>query len=250
MKDKVSPEEWETRVELAAFYRLVAKHDMDDLVGTHISARVPGEPNNFLLNPYGLLFEEITASSLVKCDMDGNILHDTPYGLNAAGYTIHSAVQSGRPDVVCAAHTHTVPGMALSALEHGLRPLHQKAARFYGNIAYHDYEGVATNLDERERLQRDIKDKNALMLRNHGLLVATGSVRSAWALLYNFEKCCAAQLMIEATGAEVIEPSLELMESNAKVFNKMLHGQNGGTKADGWDSALRILAREDDSFMH
>jgi len=250
LKDKVSPAEWETRVELAAIYRLVAKHGMDDLVGTHISARVPGEPDHFLLNPYGLLFEEITASSLIKCDMDGNILHETDFALNAAGFTIHSAVQAGRPDVVCAAHTHTVPGMALSMLEQGLRPLHQKAARFYNNIAYHEYEGVATNLDERERLQRDLGDKAALVLRNHGLLVATGSVRSAWALLYNFEKCCETQLLIEATGAEVIEPSAEMMESNARVFNKMLRGDAGGNKVDAWDSALRVLAREDSSFMH
>jgi ribulose-5-phosphate 4-epimerase/fuculose-1-phosphate aldolase len=250
IKDQVSPEEWKVRVDLAAFYRLVAKHDMDDLVGTHISARVPGEPNHFLLNPYGLLFEEITASSLVKVNMDGEVVMqgEGNFPVNAAGFTIHSAVQGARPDVVCAAHTHTVPGMALSALGGELAPMHQKAMRFYKRTSYHDYEGVATDLDERERLVRDLGENNAMVLRNHGLLVCGASVRSAWALLYNMEKCCAVQLAIEATGAEVIMPSEDLAESTYHQFAKMMRSK--GSPLDGWESALRLLDREDPTYKH
>ena len=250
VRDQVSPEEWAVRVDLAAFYRLVAKNDMDDLVGTHISARVPGETEHFLLNPYGMLFEEITASSLIKMNMDGDVVLPGEGGhpVNAAGFTIHSAVQGARTDVVCAAHTHTVPGMALSAIAEDLLPLHQKAMRFYKRTSYHDYEGVATDLDERERLVRDLGDNNAMVLRNHGLLVCGPSVRSAWALLYNMEKCCAVQLAVEATGAEVIMPSSDLSESTYHQFARMMKATK--SPLDGWDSALRLLDREDPSYKH
>lgn len=246
LKDRVAPAEWQRRVELAALCRLVAKHGMDDLLGTHVSARLPDEPGRFLLTPFGLAFKEVTASSLVECDMDGA----PPEGVNPAGHAIHGAVLSGRPDVVCVAHARTVRGLAVSALAHGLRPLHQKAARYYENIGYHDAEPGLSNLDLRQRLQRDLSDRNALMLRNQGMLVATGSVRSAWMMLYNLEKCCAAQLLAEATGAELIIPAATLMEENARMFKDMLSGGYDGHKGDGWDSALRILAREDDSFTH
>lgn len=250
VQQQVSPEEWETRVDLAAFYRLVAKHEMDDLVGTHISARVPGKPDEFLINPYGVLFDEITASSLIKVNMDGDVLSEGPWPVNAAGFTIHSAVLSGRPDAGCAAHTHTVAGMAVSSVEGGLQPLTQKHMRFYGNISSHPYEGVADDPDECARLQRDLADNDAMLLENHGLLVCGPTVRSAWALLYNLEKCCQTQLAVEATGAEMILPSEDLAERTSQMFKRGLAKPELGQKLDAWESSLRVLARADDSFLH
>jgi ribulose-5-phosphate 4-epimerase/fuculose-1-phosphate aldolase len=250
LKGTVSDEEWDTRVELAGFYRLVAKHDMDDLVGTHISARVPGHPDQFLINPYGVLFDEITASSLIKVNMDGDVLSDGPWPVNAAGFTIHHAVLSGRDDVMCAAHTHTVAGMAVSSVEGGLTPLTQKHMRFYKNIGHHPYEGIADDADECARLQRDLADHDALLLENHGLLTCGPSVRSAWALLYNLEKCCQTQVAVESTGAELVTPSEELCETTRALFQRMLQKPGFGNLLDAWESTLRVIAREDDSFMH
>lgn len=250
IRDRVSPEEWQTRVELAAFYRLVYKHGMDDLAGTHISARVPGsDGEHFLLNPYGLMFDQITASSLIKVDFDGNVLSESEYPVNAAGFTIHSAVLSGRQDVVCAAHTHTVAGMAISAVSGGLKPLTQKHMRFYKRIGYHPYEGIADDAEECARLQRDLAEHDALVLENHGLLTCGRSVRGAWALLYNLEKCCQVQVAVEASGAELVLPSEDLCESNARQFDGFLRsGKPNGL--DAWESSLRLLAKEDPSFMH
>ena len=251
LKDTVSAEEWETRVDLAAFYRLVALHGQDDLAGTHISARVPGsDGKHFLLNPYGLLFDEITASSLIKIDFEGNVLSESEYPVNAAGFTIHSAVLGGRPDVVCAAHTHTVAGMALSAVEGGLRPLTQKHMRFYKRTAYHPYEGIADDQDECERLQRDLGDCDAMVLENHGLLTCGRSIRSAWALLYNLEKCCRVQLEVEATGAELILPSEELCERTSREFEAILSRADKPSPLDAWESSKSLLAKRDPSFMH
>ena len=172
----ISDAEWRMRVDLAACYRLIAHYDMDDMFATHISARVPGGEDHFLLNPYGVLFEQITASSLVKVDLDGNIVQDTEHTINPAGFVIHSAVHAARHDALCVIHTHTVAGMAVACMEEGLLPLTQKSMRFYNRIAYHDYEGVADDLDERERLVRDLGKHNALILRNHGLLVCGKNV--------------------------------------------------------------------------
>ena len=246
IKDQVSAEEWQTRVELAAFYRLVAKHGMDDLVGTHISARVPGHPDQFLLNPYGQLFNQITASSLVKVDVEGNTVLDSGYPVNAAGFTIHSAVLMGRADVNSVAHTHTIAGMALSATESGVLPLTQNSARFYKRVGTHDYEGPATDLDERQRLQRDLGDKDALVLRNHGLLVASPSVRQAWSALYNLEKVCKVQLMAQATGEELIMPPESIMQH---CYEQMQRSSNS-QRRDGWESQLRLLDRDDASYAH
>lgn len=250
LEQQVSAEEWRTRVELAGFYRLVAKHEMDDLVGTHITARVPGHPDQFLINPYGVMFDEITASSLIKVNMDGDVLSEGPWPVNAAGFTIHSSILLGRPDVVCAAHTHTVAGMAISSVEGGLKPLTQKHMRFYGNLSSHAYEGVADDPDECARLQRDLGDNDSMLLENHGLLVCGPTVRSAWALLYNLEKCCQTQLAVEATGAELIEPSKDISERTAGMFKRLLAKPELGEKLDAWDSSLRLLAREDSSFLH
>lgn len=247
---QVSPEEWQARVELAAFYRLVAKHGMDDLVGTHISARVPGHHEQFLINPYGVLFDEITASSLIKVNMDGDVLSEGPWPVNAAGFTIHSAVLSGRDDVMCAAHTHTVAGMAVSSVAGGLTPLTQKHMRFYKSLASHPYEGIADDADECARLQRDLADHYAMLLENHGLLTCGPTIRSAWALLYNLEKCCRTQLAVEATGAELITPSEDLCERTRQGFQRLLTKPEIGEKLDAWESSLRLLAREDSSFLH
>ena len=170
MKDKVSPEEWKIRVDLAAAYRLVAHYGWDDLIFTHLSARIPGPEHHFLLNPYNLMFEEVTASSLVKVGMDGNPVEPTPFITNAAGFTIHSALHMAREDAHAVIHLHTPNGQAVSAHGDGLMPLTQTAMLIRGDIAYHDYEGVAVDLSERERLIADIGDKNAMILRNHGTL--------------------------------------------------------------------------------
>ena len=180
VKDSVSTEEWQTRVDLAALYRLVALYGWDDLVFTHISARVPGEDNHFLLNPYGLLFEEIKASDLVKIDLDGNIVSETEYFVNAAGFTIHSAVHGNGQHNHAVIHTHSNDGVAVSAQEHGLLPISQTAMVIRNECAYHDYEGIALNHDERERLLNDLGDKHCMILRNHGLLATGATCADAW----------------------------------------------------------------------
>src|SRR5271170_4966139 len=169
-KDRYSAEEWQIRVDLAAAYRLVAHFGWDDLIFTHISARVPGGQHHFLINPFGLLFDEITASSLVKIDMDGNIVEQTPYKVNPAGFTIHSAVHGAREDAACVLHLHTVAGNGVACQEQGLLPLNQTSMVLNGQVTYHEYEGIAFNHDERPRLVKDLGDKNAMILRNHGTL--------------------------------------------------------------------------------
>jgi len=243
VRDLVSPEEWQARVDLAAFYRLVARHGMTDLNATHVSVRVPGTHDQFLLNPYGPMFSKITASSLVKIDVDGNvILGDFP--INAAGFCIHSAVHMARHDVDCVAHTHTRAGMAISALPQGIEFFSQKSMRFYNKIAYHDFEGIALDLDERERLIRDLGENDALILRNHGLLVCGRSVRHAWTLLYNLEKISKVQLAVAATGAAVIQPGKEACEHCHEQFA----AGDRTYRQDGWESQLRLLDRIDPSF--
>ena len=176
IRDEVSATEWQTRLDLAACYRLIDKYDMQDLIYNHITARIPGTPDHLLINLYGLLYKEITASSLVKIDLDGNILHkpDTDYGINKSGYVIHGAIHRARPEVACVLHTHTRAGMAVSAMKCGLLPLSQTAIRFSGHIGYHDYEGPAVDLDERVRLVADLGPHDAMIMRNHGLLDLRG----------------------------------------------------------------------------
>ena len=248
VRDTVTPEEWETRVELAACYRLIDYYDMSDLVGTHIAARVPGEEGAFLLNPYGMYFDEITASSLIKVNFDGDVLTENPeYQVNAAGFTIHSAVLEGRPDVACSLHTHTRAGIAVSTMECGLLPLSQHSMRFYKSVSYHDYEGVATNLDERQRLQRDLGGENhAMILRNHGLLACGRSVSEAFWLHFRLEKSCQAQVDAMSTGAELKLVPEEVCEH---TLGQM---QAGGTRFGdtGWPGHLRRLDRMDPSYKH
>jgi len=244
VREQVGDTEWQARVDLAAIYRLVAKHGMTDLTATHISARIPGTEDQFLLNPYGVLFDQITASSLVKIDVDGQILLDNGYSVNAAGFCIHSAVHMARHDVDCVAHTHTPIGMAISAVPGGLLPMSQKSMRFYKRVAYHPFEGIANDLDERERLIADLGDKDVLILDNHGFLVCGKTIRQAWTRLYNLEKATKAQMAAQATGARIRMPSPELCDH---VYGQFQSGDSA-YRQDGWESQLRLLDRLDPSF--
>src|SRR5882757_9661584 len=202
LKGKVSAEEWQARVDLAALYRLVALHGWDDLIYTHISARIPGPEHHFLINPYGMLFEEITASSLVKIDLEGNILQETPYFINPAGFTIHSAIHHARDDAKFVMHLHTDQGVAVAAQKGGLLPLSQDALIVLPRLAYHDYEGIALNLDERERLVADIGDKHLMLLRNHGTLAVGENAADCWTGMYYLERACQMQLLALTAGRE------------------------------------------------
>lgn len=244
MYGRVSPQEWETRVNLAACYRLVDLYDMSDMTRTHVSAKIPGE-EAFLLNPFGLMFSEITASSLIKVDIDGNALSESPYKINPAGYTIHSAVHAARADAHCVLHTHSVAGMAISALECGLLPISQHAMRFYNRLAYHDYEGIAFDLSERERLVRDLGEHNVMILRNHGLMSAGRTIDEAFSLIFYLEKCAQSQLQAMATGAKLVIPSEEVCEHAAQQFVK-----NVNLSIRDWPGHLRRLDALDPSFRH
>src|SRR4051812_4692733 len=202
LRERVSAEEWELRVNLAACYRLVARYGMTDLIYNHITARVPGREHHILINAYGMLYEEVTASSLIKVDLAGNIIDkdDHPYSVNAAGYIIHSAVHEARDDAQCVIHTHTPAGIAVSAMEEGLLPLSQTAMRFHGHVAYHDYEGPAFNRGEKARLVAHLGASNAMILRNHGLLVCAPSIPQAFNLIYWLEQARRIQVQILACG--------------------------------------------------
>ena len=238
----ITAEERQMRVDLAACYRLIAHYDMDDLFATHISARVPGPDEHFLLNPYGVLYTQITASNLVKVDLDGNIVSETLYDINPAGFVIHSAIHAARPDAKCVIHTHTVAGMAVASLEEGLLPLTQKSMRFYNRIGYHDYEGVADDLDERARLVRDLGKFNSLILRNHGLLTCGATVASAFLTMRNLEKSCKTQIAAMSTGGKLIKLSPNLMEHAAGQFERY------DGRANGWVSLLKMLDGIDPSY--
>lgn len=194
------------RRDLAACYRLVAALGWDDLLFTHISVRIPGPNHHFLLNPFGLTFDEITASSLVKVDLEGNILEPTEYRVNTAGFTIHSAVHMTREDAQCVMHLHTIAGTGVSCQEQGLLPIHQEAMLIHDQLAYHDYEGVAFNHDERPRLAADLADKNYMILRNHGTLTVGRTVPEAFSRMYHLERACAMQVAALAGGAKIINP--------------------------------------------
>ncbi|MFM1814797.1 MAG: hypothetical protein RLZ98_1492 [Pseudomonadota bacterium] len=239
--DRMTEAEWQMRVDLAACYRLVAHYEMDDLMATHISVRVPGAEEHFLLNPYGVLFSEVTASSLVKVDLDGNIVSDTEHVINPAGFVIHSAIHAARPDAKCVLHTHTVAGMAIASMEEGLQPWFQKATRYYKRLAYHDFEGKAQDLDERERLVRDLGDKNYLVLRNHGLLVCAPSIGQAFREMYAMEKCCKTQLEMMKAGGKRIPLSENLLEHTALQFEN--DAKISKERPSIWPSMKQMLDR-------
>jgi ribulose-5-phosphate 4-epimerase/fuculose-1-phosphate aldolase len=249
MRDKVTPEEWQARIDLAACYRLVAHYEMTDMLANHISARVPGEPNAFLINPYGLMYEEITASSLIKIDHDGNILAkpdfgDLDYGINLAGYVIHSAIHRARKEVDCVLHTHTWAGMGVSILECGLIPNTQTSMRF-AKIAYHDYWGPATNPEEQESLVADLGDLNAMIMRNHGLLTVGRSIAEAFNTMHRLELSCKTQLAAMATGQKLVYTSNEIVEKTYQMYqpnNRRVFG------VMEWPALLRHLDRMDPSY--
>ena len=239
----ISEDERKTRIELAACYRLAQREGWDELIYNHISARVPGPEHHFLINPFGLAFEEVTASNLVKIDLDGKVIGDSPYPVNAAGFTIHSAVHAARPEVGCVIHLHTEAGMALSMLEGGLLPLTQTAMFFHGNIAFHDYEGIALNREERERLVRDLGDKAVMILRNHGTLVAGRSIGEAFVTMFLLEKAARAQLRAMASGGKLVEASPAAVGMTAQF------GKSGSGAAQyAWAAMVRRLDREDPSY--
>jgi ribulose-5-phosphate 4-epimerase/fuculose-1-phosphate aldolase len=243
---RYSAAEWDTRVELAACYRLVAHYRMTDLIYTHISARVPDHADQFLLNPYGLMFDEITASSLVKIDLDGKVVEDTPYHVNAAGFTIHSAIHAARHDVACVLHTHTRAGIAVSCQKQGLLPLNQISLQFHDRLAYHDYEGIALDHDERPRLVADLGDKRAMILRNHGLLTAGRSIPEAFSLMFYLERACEIQVAAQAGGAELVMPSPATREKTALQY------ESGDDPSGGleWAAQLRLLDRLDAGYRN
>jgi len=242
MRDRVSREEWETRVDLAACYRLVNHYGMDDLVYNHISARVPGEEGHFLINAYGMTYDEITASSLVKIDFAGKIIQDsgTGYGINQAGFVIHSAVHKAREDVGCVIHTHSIAGMAVSALDCGLLPLTQTAMYFDG-VGMHEYESVAIDLAEQERLVRDLGPYKAMILRNHGLLAVGASVCEAFTNLFWLERACKAQVAAMSCNAKLHLPSPEVVEKTAHLYKPETRRRWGPLE---WPAMLRLLDRK------
>ena len=245
LREHVSEEEWQARIDLAAAYRLVALYGWDDLVFTHISVRVPGPEHHFLINPYGMMFEEITASSLIRIDLDGRPVMETPYQVNPAGFTIHSAVHAAREDALCVMHLHTVEGIAVAAQKDGLLPISQHSLFALASIGYHDYEGVALNEDEKPRLVTDLGNKNCLMLRNHGLLTVGNTTADAFLMMYNLQRSCEIQIHAQAGGGELIYipgPILEGIGEQAKAATKGL----GGLLV--WPGLLRKLDRLDPSF--
>jgi ribulose-5-phosphate 4-epimerase/fuculose-1-phosphate aldolase len=239
-------DEREVRVQLAACYRLVAHFGMTDLAYTHISARVPGEPGHFLINPYGVLFNEMTASCLVKIDHNGEAVDGSSDPINKAGFVIHSAVHQARPDVFCVLHTHSENGVAVACLEEGLLPLNQHAMLFHGDLAYHDYEGIALDFDERERLAADLGDKRAMILRNHGLLTACPTIAEAFEVMYYLEKACKIQLKLMAAGRPIRVPSIDIAERTNKQFAT---GAAAGT-ARSFPGLMRMLDAMDPSYRN
>lgn len=245
IRDRVSAGEWDLRVDLAACYRAIALFGWDDLVFTHVSARVPGPEEHFLINPYGFLFEEITASSLVKVDLHGNKVGDTPHDINPAGFVIHSAVHAARPDVGCVLHTHTKAGVAVSAQKDGLLPISQTSLFAYATLAYHDYEGVALNDAEKPRLVADLGDRNCLMLRNHGLLTTGPTVADAFLQMYVFETACQIQLLAQSTGRPLVPVPAPIVAGIRAQAEKVTRGLGGRLV---WPGLLRKLDRRDPTF--
>lgn len=237
--------ERQIRTDTAALYRLIALEGWDDLVGTHVSARIPGDQDRFLLNPYGMLFEEITASSLLTIDLQGNQLTDSEFGYNQAGFTIHSAVHMARPDARFVIHLHTDHGVAVSCQADGLLPLNQTAIAIYSDLAYHDYEGVATNLAERERLVADLGSRNAMILRNHGTMACGPNAGGAWQAIYRLEKACRYQILAASGGARLSKLSQEIIDSRADVSNTATLSKRGEFI---WPALLRRLDRIDPSY--
>lgn len=245
IRSQVSPEEWTARVNLAAAYRLVALYGWDDLIFTHISARIPGPEHHFLINPYGMMFDEITASSLVKIDLQGQKVLDSAYPVNPAGFTIHSAIHAAREDALCVMHTHSLNGVAVSAQKEGLLPISQQSSIVMSSLAYHDYEGIALRDDEKPRLVQDIGDKTFFMLRNHGLLTVGGSPADAFLAMYIFESACMIQVRAQSGGGKLIHVEEKVQAENKMMAQAVLRGMGG---ALAWPGLLRKLDRKNPGY--
>ena len=251
VQSRVSPEEWDARVNLAACYRLMAHFGLTEMIANHISCRVPGAHDRFLINAYGLFYEEITASSLIEIDLDGTILHNpTDLDVNKAGFVIHGAIHRALPEVDCVIHTHTVAGMAVSALECGLLPMSQTAMRF-AKVAYHAFEGVAINLDEQARLVADLGDHEAMVLRNHGLLTVGGTIMEAFNTMFRFERACQVQIAAMSCGQKLSLPPDDVVQATYEIFHPKLqpaHRRKPGRLE--WPGLLRMLDRIDTSYRN
>ncbi|HEX4327531.1 MAG TPA: class II aldolase/adducin family protein [Burkholderiales bacterium] len=245
VRNQVSAEEWQKRVDLAAAYRLVHHYDMDEMIANHISCRVPGEDNAFLINPYGMLYDQMHASGFIKIDCDGNVLFNPgEYGVNRAGFVIHSAVHRARHDVDCVIHTHSLAGMAVSAMKCGLLPLAQTAMRFV-DIGYHDYEGVAINMDEQERLVNDLGMREVMILKNHGLLCVGPSIAEGFNNIFRLERACRLQVMTLSCNTELQMPSRELVEATAHLYQPGVRRRFGEME---WPALLKKLDKIDPSY--
>ena len=245
IKSQVSEQEWQLRTDLAACYRAIAMYGWDDLVFTHVSARVPGPEHHFLINAYGMMFEEITASSLIKVDLAGEKVLDHEYDINPAGFVIHSAVHDARHDAGCVLHTHTRAGVAVSAQADGLLPISQSSLFPYATLAYHDYEGVALNDDEKPRLVADLGTSNAMILRNHGLLTTGATIADAFLMMYMLETSCQIQVMAQSSGGELLHVPTPIVEGIQAQAEKVTKGLGGSLI---WPGLLRKLDRRDASF--
>lgn len=245
MREQVSAEEWQLRVDLAACYRLIALYGWDDLVFTHVSARLPGPEHHFLINPYGMTFDEITASSLVKVDMDCRPLHETAYPVNPAGFVIHSAIHAGREDVVCVLHTHTSAGVAVAAQRDGLLPISQQATVALASLSYHGYEGIAVHDDEKLRLQKDLGDATNLILRNHGLLTVGASIGDAFLAMFTLQRACEIQVLAMAGGTPLLQVEQPVLDGVRSAVKKVTQGMGGALV---WPGLLRKLDRSNPGY--
>jgi ribulose-5-phosphate 4-epimerase/fuculose-1-phosphate aldolase len=250
IKQQVTAEEWEVRVNLAAAYRLIASYGWDDLIYTHISARVPGTEDEFLINPFGLMFDEVTASSLVKINGSGDKVVPSPYAVNPAGFTIHSAVHQVRHDANCVIHLHTVAGTAVSTDPRGLLPLNQTALLVRDDVAYHDFEGVAVDLDERPRLQRDLGDKNIMLLRNHGTLAVGGTIAEAFMRIYFIERACAMQVATLSSSGGEFYPTDKSVQDKVAEQGRDSKIASQGANLLAWPALRRRLDRIDPSYQN
>lgn len=245
VKEQVSAEEWQVRVDLAAAYRLVAHYGWDDLIFTHLSARVPGPEHHFLINPYGMMFDEITASSLVKIDLQGELVAPSPYFINPAGFTIHSAVHAAREDALCVIHLHTLNGIAVSTQKDGLLPISQQSLFALSSLAYHDYEGLALNEEEKSRLVADLGNKCNMILRNHGLLTVGKTAAEAFLSMYLLESACRIQILAQSAGATLVPVPEPILASVAAQLGGVTVGQGAQLT---WPGLLRKLDRADPSY--
>lgn len=245
VKESVSEQEWQTRVDLAAAYRMVAHYGWDDLVFTHISARVPGPEHHFLINPYGMMFDEVTASSLVKVDIDGNKVMASEYDINPAGFIIHSAVHASRDDAKCVMHLHTLDGIAVSTLKEGLQAYSQQSLFALSSLSYHDYEGVALNPDEKARLVSDLGDTSFMILRNHGLLTCGESIADAFTFMFLLQRSCEIQIKAQSTGQEMLKIPDQIL-AGIQAQAKQVTRSAGGSLA--WPGILRKLDRTNPGF--